>query len=247
MGLFDMFKKKDDNGTAAQSGTARTAGSGAVQSGGTPVDPAKQLHVKFGTKEPVPFVDAQTGLNIGLTAHGSAIVAVKDTAAFRSEEEAVAKAQEICKEELGNQIRNFSGQIDVSKYPKIIQEFKIASVQRLKECGLIGVTDLAGIHIAEESKKALAEAQEQLRMAQDPAYAEAKRVREEAEAMQEQMAAGRAMKSASSETVEPVKVASVDGSAMPVTGSTRPKFCPNCGTPSGTDKFCRNCGHAFGA
>lgn len=162
MGLFDAFKKKD-NGSEAT------------------LDPAKQLRVKFGTKEPIPFVDSETGVKMELKAFGNAIFAVQDTSAYQSEEQAMEKAQE------------------------------------------------------------------QLRMAQDPAYAEAKRVREEAEAMQEQMAAARAMKPASSETVEPVKAASVDGSAMPVTGSTRPKFCPNCGTPSGTDKFCRNCGHAFGA
>lgn len=228
MGLFDAFKKKD-NGSEAT------------------LDSAKQLRVKFGTKEPIPFVDSETGVKMELRAFGNAIFAVQDTSAYQSEEQAMEKAQELCVEELVSQINRLSGHIKVTNYSKIREEFMMTSKERLKQSGLLGVVDLGGINLTDESQKRLKEAQEQLRMAQDPAYAEAKRVREEAEAMQEQMAAARAMKSASSETVEPVKAASADGSAMPVTGSARPKFCPNCGTPSGTDKFCRNCGHAFGA
>ncbi|MBR1772235.1 MAG: hypothetical protein IJ747_09435 [Lachnospiraceae bacterium] len=258
MGFFDAFKKKDGvaaaqtravpNAAVSQGNTTQRSGAqgggaqagraqvGGAQAGSTAVDPAKQLRVKFGTKEPVPFVDSETGAKVELRAFGIVTFAVQDVAAYQTEEQAQAAAQKLCVEELENQINRFSGSIRVTEYGRIREEFMMAARARLQQCGLLGVADLSGINLTDESKAKLAEAQEQLRMEQDPTYAEAKRVMEQAEAARQNREAG---------GNAPGAAAIPAGEAAAVNVS-RPKFCPNCGTPTGTDKFCRNCGHPFG-
>ena len=99
-------------------------------------------------------------------------------------------------------------------------------------------------NLTDESKAKLVEAQERLRMEQDPTYAEAKRVMELAEAArQNRKAGGNAPGAAAIPAGETVAKPAGEAAAVNV---SRPKFCPNCGTPTGTDKFCRNCGHPFG-
>ena len=196
--------KSPDNGAAKQSPAKST-----------PLDPTKRVQIRFGTIDPVPYIDMKTGLQLELVGHGSAFIAVKDVNAYKDEEDMIEKARKICNDELINQIKLFSGNISYDKTTKLREEFSIACKMRLAEAGITGVPDLNVLTLSEESKKIVDKYNTERIYAENPAFLEAERAMKQAE---------EARNSGSTVTI-------------------RAKFCPNCGSPAGTGSFCGNCGY----
>ncbi|MBR1599135.1 MAG: hypothetical protein IJ661_09525 [Lachnospiraceae bacterium] len=228
--------KSTDHGAAKQAPTKST-----------PLDPTKQVHVRFGTIDPVPYIDMKTGLQLGLVGAGSAIIAVKDVNAYKDEEDMIEKAREICNDEIKNQIKLFSGNISYDNTSRLREEFSIACKMRLFDAGITGVANFDMLNLSEESKKMVDKIKKENMLAENPALAEAERVLKQAEA---------AKNSGSHEPIRAdIGIGYENGgntrnadtlvggiNAEGGQGVGKVKFCPNCGSPVGAGKFCGNCG-----
>ena len=213
----------------------------------TPLDPTKRVQIRFGTIDPVPYIDMKTGLQLELVGHGSAFIAVKDVNAYKDEEDMIDKVKEICLDEIINQIKLFSGNISYDNTSRLKEEFSIACKMRLFDAGITGVANFDMLVLSEESKKMVDKIKKANILAENPALAEAERVLKQAEAAKNSGShepiranTGIGYENGGNTRNSDTLVGGITAEGGQVAGKV--KFCPNCGSPAGTGKFCGNCG-----
>lgn len=232
MGLFDsIFGGGKDDRKAGAAGAGVTAGAAAKPS--ATVDPGREINVKFGTREPVPFKDSKTGVTVNARGHGNAVVTAADSSRYPSAEAISEKAGEAATNALMRYLQENSGSAEFVKLVSKQADIAAYIAEDLKKIGLNPIRVMIGtLNMDDESKRAYTEAEQKQMLEADPTMAQAYAVAQEAEKMRA------AQKSQTAQTAQTAQAAQTTQAA-----EYRPKFCPNCGSPTGASgKFCTNCG-----
>ena len=239
MGLLDNLfggNKKTENYAEAGKGAGTSAKGSAGMNSSADADMLhREIHFQFGTKHPVPFQDAGTGLMVNVLARGSASVKVEDFAAYKNVDEVSEKGRAMVSELLEQFLRNQSGSMEVKMLlpnkMEIERKFKEALEEPLRQCGLKPVmVSIVGMNV-DEAAPAMAGAS-----APQPQAAGQPQGTPQPEAAEQPQG-----------TPQPEAAEQPQGMPQPEAAGYRPKFCPNCGSPTGeSGKFCRNCGTNLG-
>ncbi|MBR1703481.1 MAG: SPFH domain-containing protein [Lachnospiraceae bacterium] len=190
--LFGGNKNTENHavaGTPAATAGAKANAAAKVNtnaSAATPIDPKREIHFKFGTKAPISFKDAKTGLTLKVRGFGNASVLVEDTASYKSAEEVMETGREMASEALERFLQENSGNADFMRLMSRQNEINEMVGETLKQGRWkVMMVRLAGLSMDDESKQAYEKFRENQIMAENPALAQAMAIKQEAEAFME--------------------------------------------------------------
>ena len=178
----------------------------------------REIEVRFGTTNPVPFKDARTGEEVQLRAFGDAMVVVKDTAKFASVDDVKKNAPLYLLDAFHKAVSELNGSLDASQLGSSTNKLERKIAEKLNASGLMATAvKLMEVVLTPESEAKLKAGILSTPMTDDHPVNVSR-------PMVDSFPAGNGI---------------TDGMMM------FPKFCPNCGAKAGS-RFCPNCGSKLG-
>ena len=178
----------------------------------------REIEVRYGTTNPVPFKDARTKEEVHLRAFGDAMVVVKDTTKFQSVDDVKRNAPSVVLDAFIKAVSDLDGALDASELNRSTKQIERKTAENLNASGLMATAvKLMDLALTPESKEKLKAGLFKTPMTDDHPVNVSR-------PMVDSFPAGNGI---------------TDGMMM------FPKFCPNCGAKAGS-RFCPHCGSKLG-
>ena len=116
----------------------------------------REIEIRFGTRMPVPFKDAKTGLDLNLRSFGNATVVVKDTAKYPSLDDVKQKAPAVLEDAFRKAIAELDGTLDASRITGEARQVGKKTAEKLSASGLQATSvQIMNIVLTQESEEKL--------------------------------------------------------------------------------------------